>query len=392
MADLRCPIGSPRPGDVDFPSLLIERERAEILRGRDPVAPPDELEATGFIMPRALWREIQADAARIDAGAVAVRQDARDLTFNTRVQGARETVINRFAHRSDAELMEETTAATAWLQRREELRVEMEQFIKQFISQGQMTADFFIASDQPESNALIEAAFAPSRGQRVIGGEAVSIDTLRTTRMLYSLNHERKTGWLYSQTAKLMGAAFDGRRFIRYLSSNLGAAIDTGFGLNGDYAEAQQRNSRQWDRMYEMLPKPVQFFIDQMSPADLAIIIASGGLSGLLARSRLRRSGRGLSTDDLQERARFATHRDGDSVIFARMKLLELPFGRGIIHAGSELYSHRLPIDPHGKIPQRKTQPHAAGLDVGLLERPEIETARLPLLRRKTSQLGGFAP
>ena len=86
----RFPLGTARESDIGSFDFTLEGLRSDIRRSRDPSEPPEEKEADALVVPRALFDQAMSAEIMRKANAMGIQQDANSLSFNARLQGARE--------------------------------------------------------------------------------------------------------------------------------------------------------------------------------------------------------------------------------------------------------------------------------------------------------------
>ena len=250
------PAQPPRPVPLDPIEESVHDTLGAIRRGRTSVEPPENVPADPWLVPKALWRQVQAQGIRRSGSALAIQREGEDLAFNVRVQADTESAMGQF---------DRPPAPTVpGIKEQRELLGLLHSRVDDTLSKIQplppLTAPspIFTPRAQP-----VRAAPEPLTGSQ-----------------------SRGSGFL-GKVAQAAGNAFDGRGFVKQLTVNTVLAADrlTGskqFGGNRDLVE------RRFDELYEELPRPAQLVIDELSPASIGLAVAGGPIAKLVGGSGVR--------------------------------------------------------------------------------------------------------
>lgn len=284
MAETLYPLGvSGRREPVD---LLLEREHAQVRSPRDPLQPPLSYPTDPWLVPDFLWRKAQAEVFLDDARGLAIRSDAGDLAFNTRLAGSLEVLQPparrlRSDPRAQIERLQTSHFARVqhtWQQTRKQL--------DQAVLEIQGMRDPLDGRPDPFEQ-MIDELSAQGHRERTLRGllrrrdpgaflqaQQIVIDReLRTANGLYSV-----LDW-----------ATNGRHMIQAASVEVATFAETEGYTQGDVRRVRERFNREFDEeLWPDLPRPLQLVIEEMSPLNIALVVGTGALSVPLKASGSR--------------------------------------------------------------------------------------------------------
>lgn len=302
----RYPIGTPQPGDLDTPELLIQRELTDIDRKRGLHPPPDKALDT-WLIPEAFWRQIQANEIRNVGQRLGIREQGQTLAHNVRVQSAGEAFLAPF-YRKQPRVVEQTVAAIYEQERQrldervtrairtiELLEAEQPGFAQRaFETGGNTFRPSFVETLAERGPEMLRDIQVQGITQELPPGAAGLLTDVRGRRELEErtrqFNYQHGASWL-NDLGSMFGKAFDGRRFVTSFGAQLNATLETGGGVWGDRDERATYWYRELNGAYEELPMPMQRFIDELNPGNIGIALAGGPLARMLAASGVRGAG-----------------------------------------------------------------------------------------------------
>ncbi|KKL89324.1 hypothetical protein LCGC14_1915870, partial [marine sediment metagenome] len=305
------PLGHPEEGDVDELDRRLLELQAGTRRRRSMFEPPDTVIADPWLVPERLWRSVQADDIRRQGASMAVLQDGRDISFNVQVETERERAVERIppvtrvpppslAPPAPKDIIVEARRISG-IDRPGPLAVTLpEQAPAGTLaarlrhafgtSQGLDALDLLSAHRQAERDVTRErdrvgaadpVAFAEALDRERRLRESVSILGPLTASQRGGLG--QLVGGVLRPVAETLDLAFDGKRFIGHLTIQTVAAARWLGGTEGSMAELREQAGRDFDGLFEELPRPVQIGLEEMSPGNLAIVLSGGLLAPMLA-------------------------------------------------------------------------------------------------------------
>lgn len=299
---MRWPIGRLPEVGVDGADSIISEEQARIRRAVDPTEPPESMPADPLIVPKSLWNTIQAQHVRRLGQEMAVTHDGADLAFNLSVNAETERFQRQWDPPSedtprgwDDGYEQTRTATDSQLERAMVVSRQMEvggplsspvddtvQRLRIQSIDAEIDARFQAKRAQIESD--IGKPLNPFQQAQLRSDLETEVRNARTQGPSIATNLSRG---VFENAKGLMsdiGAAFDGKRFIKYLTVRNTSAIEAATGT-GSFAENVPVNDQRFEELYKELPRPLQLVIDEMSPGNMALAVFGGGLAAALEGS-----------------------------------------------------------------------------------------------------------
>ncbi len=281
----RYPIGRPRTEDIGQFDSLLEGLRGDFRRQRDPLAPPPEKEADPLIVPRALFNQAMSSEIMRQANALGIQQDAESLAFNSRVQGAREIASaawEQFRSRPPPKPRHPAFSPVqidGWLRAREDADARLEQALEEMrITNPGVAAPVFPIND-------VERFFPRGTPQRtVFDRQSPALQQAMLAGARPTVQSQMDGSTFLDEVFGLLGDAFNGKQATAWLVGNVVAGIETGLGLTGDFEQHRRQAEADATELIES-NRVLELVVDEMSPGNLAILAATGGMSQLFAAS-----------------------------------------------------------------------------------------------------------
>lgn len=259
----RYPLGTPSTGGVD--RLLIDQQQ-RIRRQSSPKEPPENFPADPWIVPAKLWTQAQTTEIQNLANAEAIRADAEDLRVNFTVEGMRERLLSS-GYNPRPPMPPEM---------KEEL--EVRQHVGNTIARIQQEYPGVAAPVEWDDGT--QAIFDYFNGK-----EPRTRDGSLRDRTMNRGTVQRHTNDILSGVGNVLSKAFGGRDFVGELVAWTTAFADNPTLNPEELSRDKEVWRREYDKMYEELPRPAQIFIDEVNPGNFGLVLASGGLSAVLRAS-----------------------------------------------------------------------------------------------------------
>ena len=264
MADIRYPVGSvdrtrvindPNPEPATAPTGVDQLDstlfgiQSTMRRKLSALEPPPGMPGDPWLVPAGQFRTAQAEQIRRDSASMAVHHDSADMGANFQTQGLYETASNQLEPRK--------VPAPA--------RVQVERLT---LNNTFRSASEAIAALNRESWRNNEGVALPN---------AIAVNTATTPVTPQVLPPAASVDAL-GYAGKALGAIFDGKRFVKYLSVRTAVAADNLTNGGGQFHGDVQRADAHFENVYNDLPRPLKLLIDEMSPANAALTVAGGAM------------------------------------------------------------------------------------------------------------------